>query len=166
MSLEVPFHIDLDEALSKVVVRPADLIWGFEHQWIKQEDLVKAALHRFDELALQPLALAWDEPHRVPWIVSNLSKELRPDQRTLDVWMYIALRWVYSHRDDLGPEWRFVADSIIAEFGYPEQVRGLLSFHVPNSEDNFTPEESWRNTLTKLQDALSVDSPEWISRKT
>lgn len=147
----VPFSLPLSTT-GTPGLRPEDVCWGVEHGWLSHEDAIKFALGVYEkEASLRPLALAYDEPERAPWILEELGKVAPPDSRSEAAWLYIALNWIREHESEIGPEWPLLRDAVIAEFGYPEIVRPLLSFSIPDKDSHPYADETFRNILSQLE---------------
>jgi hypothetical protein len=157
-TFQVPFFLPITIG-ARPQLRPEDICWGLDRGWLSQEEAIKFALGVYEqEPRLRPLALSWDEPERIPWILDELKKSAPPDARSEAIWLYVVLAWIRDHKSQIGPEWPLLRDAVISDFGYPEVARPLLSFSISEIGSHPYSDDTLEKVLRQLtQFAASSD---------
>jgi hypothetical protein len=151
----------------RVALTPEELAYGYRQGWLGDRDVIEIALAALksgasltageEELAL----LLSDEVERVPRLVEQLAPPVEVDDpNTRPVWVFLVLAWLYDHRfesdDPLG-----VVELVYADFGYPEEIEGLVRFLPEESGTGSGVEE----VLRRWQKFVSSKSAEYRERR-
>ncbi|RSM63039.1 hypothetical protein DMH03_13455 [Amycolatopsis sp. WAC 01376] len=157
----VKFRIPASFVTDNVALTPAEAAYGFEHGWLTADDVVKVALAAYETFtaipgAFEELALLLsDDYDRVPDLLSALPR--REEKEEARVWFFLALSWVYDHKDSYVDPLETV-EMISADFGYPEEGRALLRF-TPVDDDRLVGVESmyerWLEYIQRTKAYLS-----------
>jgi len=132
----VKFTIPAEFVTARVSLTPGELVYGFRHGWLGDRAVVEVALAAYEagrdlpsaeeELAL----LLSDSLERVPELVEDLARSSAEEPDPGGVWLYLALAWLYEHRSE-HLESLEVIEMLYADFGYPEEIEGLVRFMPP-----------------------------------
>jgi hypothetical protein len=161
----VKFAIPARFVEERVMLTPAELVYGFRGGWLADRDVVSIALARLEagevlsppeeELAL----LLSDDLGRVPELVDDLGESVAVQGDPAAVWLFLTLAWIYDHRSEyLEP--LEVVEMIYADFGYPEEIEGLVRF-MPASPGAAT---GYSAIQRRWEDFLSGKSAEYRAR--
>lgn len=136
---------------------PAELKYGYKHGWVSEEGVVQLALAGLDKLPArsipyEALALLISDQHdQIPDLVDQLDDDLAEAWTT---WLYLALSWVYSHRNEYEDPLQ-VVEMIYADFDYPTEIENLVRFMPAppgQSASNSSIERSWQRYLEDKKD--------------
>jgi hypothetical protein len=132
----VRFEIPASFVLTRVLPTGAELAYGFRHGWLRRPDVVRIALAKYEagiclsapeeELAL----LLSDDFDQVDDLVSRLDAQDEPVEQRARLWLFLALSWLHEHRDSFEDPFE-VIEMLYADFGYPEEIRGLVRYMPP-----------------------------------
>lgn len=127
----VKFPLPADFVAAHVALQPSELAYGHARGWLTDQAVVRVAEIALAEGgALSPqvgelACLLSDEYSRVGDLVSQISED--PTEEPSTVWFYLALEWLYAHRDDYADPLEMV-EMLSADFEFPADARALLRF--------------------------------------
>ena len=153
----VKFAIPAMFVTARVLLTPAEVVYGYRHGWIGDRDAVEVALAALkagmdlpaaqEELAL----LLSDSLGRVPELLEDLARHPGEECDPGGVWLFLALAWLHEHRSEHA-EPLGVIEMLYADFGYPEEMEGLVRF-MPASPGAASSREAieqrWRDLLSR-----------------
>ncbi len=149
----VKFQLPADFVTARVRLRPSEIAYGYENGWLTDEAVVRVATHLFAEgdplpPALEGLALLLSDEYAK---VREMVAQIVPDPATdpADVWFYLALDWLYEHREEFSNPFE-VLEMISADFEFPADSWAMMRF-MPAEEGAPTGldaiERRWRDYL-------------------
>lgn len=131
MSDLIKFRIPWEFIADRTILTPGELAYGLENDWIRPADAVKLALDGYNVFGeesppYRELALVLSSDlDRVQEIAESLLVDC--DKCSKGVWIFLALAWVYEHRDSY-PDPLGVVEMLAADFGYPTEIQRLVRF--------------------------------------
>ncbi len=126
----VTFDLPADFVTARSRPTAAELAYGLDHGWIGAGDVVAIAeVELADGIATTPVVeelalLLRDEYVRVPDILAGVDVGQEDAWR---LWLFLALAWLRENRDRFQDPYE-VIELIYADFGYPEEIVGLVRF--------------------------------------
>ncbi|TFC22113.1 DUF2247 family protein [Cryobacterium sp. MDB1-18-2] len=129
----VKFAIPAEFVTARVLVTPGELVHGYRHGWLSDRAVVDVALAAFDAGAGLPSAveelalLLSDDLGRAPELVEDLARSSVDEPNPGEVWLFLALAWVFEHRSEYLEPFE-VVEMLYADFDYPEEIEGLVRF--------------------------------------
>ena len=126
----VRFPIPVDFIAPRVSLRAAELANGLADGWLAARDVVslvrKAAIEgRPLSKALEEITLLLDDDlDEVPRLLVAATEQ---EEDASGVWLFLSLAWLFEHRDEF-PDPLGVIEMLYADFGYPEQMNGLVRY--------------------------------------
>lgn len=123
-----------DFIAEKVLLRPGELARGYRLGHVNDRSAVQLAEQLMASgsrlsAAAEELALLLSADYdRVPDLVAQM-EESDPSTTSDDtkVWLYLVLAWLYDHRDEY-PDPLAEVETVYADFGYPEEIDGLVRY--------------------------------------
>lgn len=159
MSRSVPMKLTANFVISHGLPTGAELGYGLLEDWLDRRDAIDVALAKYrTEAPLSPaeeeLALLLsDETQRVDDLLEDLQDSDEPVECRARYWLYLALFWVWENRSEYADPLR-VVEMLWADFGYPDEIRGLIGF-IPPDESEVPGVEGielrWREYLEQVQ---------------
>lgn len=151
----VKFSLPAAFVVSRVRLDPGELAYGYAKGWLDEastvgiaEQLVAtgASSAPVEELASVFRGEFW----RVQQIVDEIEADAgsEPDR----VWLFLALSWLHDHKDDYAEPFQII-EMLYSDFGYPEEIEGLVRFMPPPpgaSTGLEGVEERWREYLRRM----------------
>lgn len=126
----VRFPIPVDFIAPRVSLRATELAYGLSEGWLAARDVVslvrKAAIDgRPLSKALEEITLLFDDDlDEVPRL---LAADTDQEEDASEVWLFLSLAWLFDHREEF-PDPLGVIEMLFADFGYPEQMIGLVRY--------------------------------------
>ena len=130
----IGIKIPADFIVSRASLEPAESVYGYRNEWLKDRDAVAiclSALGQGGQLTSpeeQIALLLSDSFDEVSDLVNELERSLsltRIDPSA--VWLFLALAWLWENRmEQVEP--LEVIEMLYADFGYPESIQGLVRF--------------------------------------
>jgi hypothetical protein len=150
----VKFKIPADFVAARVILTPAELAYGYRHDWIDEAACVHLALagmHAVPEpsAAYEELALLLsDNLDRV----SRLVDEIPADDNDGEIWLYLALARLFEKRSE-SSDVLAVVEQLYADFGYPSEIESLVRY-MPVKEGDDVGEDAiftrWEEYLDRV----------------
>lgn len=137
--------IPSDFVLGRTRLSWAEARYGWDHGWFDAESICALAINALEEKAENdPLearlaGLRDDEMWALPDLVEKLA-HAEPEsslEQLKKKWLCLILAWLYESRTEFGDPFDLI-DEIYANFDYPEEIKGLVSY-MPVSESTSTP---------------------------
>lgn len=151
------FKISAEFVTARVLLTPGELVYGYRHGWLSEQDVVSVALSAFeagDDLpsAEEDLALLLsDDIGRVPDLVGNVAETSAVEPDPGGVWLFLALAWLHDHRSEHLEPFE-VIEMLYADFEYPDEIAGLVRFMPPPAgaaSGHRALEQRWEDFLSR-----------------
>ena len=126
----IKFDLTAEFVTAHTLPTLTELAYGFDHGWLRESEVVGIAEHELASgVALAPsgeeLALLLrDDYTRVADVLSNVEADGGQAWR---LWLYLALAWLSENRDQFEDPYEAI-ESLYADFGYPDEIAGLVRF--------------------------------------
>lgn len=156
----VKFQLPAAFVASRVSLRPNELKYGYECQWLDDAGVVGVAeaalvggetlVAPMDELAL----LLSDDYDRIPDLLSEVSDGSGSPER---VWLYLTVAWVHANKQEIADPLG-VVEMLYADFGYPPEIEGFVRYMPapPGAASGLDAiEDRWNDYLVRQQTEYS-----------
>lgn len=138
MSDLVKFRIPADFVLDRLLPRVDELLYGYDHGWLIDEDVVAIALARYSrgveiEQAEERLALLLaSDLSQVDPIVQDLRNHVSDstDGSEEKAWLYLCVAYVSDLAGEFDDPFQTI-EMIYADFDYPDELRDFVRFLPP-----------------------------------
>ncbi|HEX2294071.1 MAG TPA: DUF2247 family protein [Actinomycetota bacterium] len=128
---------------------------GFDKGWLRAADAVEIALAKLkvgipladaeEQLAL----LLPQDTDLVAGLAAKLQVSDEPFEERQRVWLYLILDWLLRHQSKVDDPHDVIA-LLYDDFGFPEEIRGLVKFIPPSPDDlEFTLDELWQRYVER-----------------
>ncbi|WP_077488493.1 DUF2247 family protein [Sinomonas mesophila] len=134
----VKFRLTAAFVLARLRLLPSELAYGYTHGWFTTGR---------DPRSFEPPAILLSNDYdRVPDLISEIDETTENADR---VWLFLALDWLYEHRDEYSEPLEIV-EMIYSDFDYPAEIEGFVRFMPPPpgaATGNTAIERRWREYL-------------------
>ena len=118
----------------RVLLSWRDALWGYEHQLIGWSDIVAIAEDRLlldsdNPMTIELVCLGKSETQQVGALLRTLANNEPDDAGSASdkKWLFLVLAWLFENRDVVSDPLSEV-ESIYADFGYPPEIEGFVSY--------------------------------------
>jgi hypothetical protein len=145
-----------------------EIRFGLVNELLDPEAPIELAVDQVRELAEPPEALlelagaGRGEP--TLRLVEQLAdgEPQRPENEIRDKWLYLALGWIYEHREE-NPDPLQRVEEVYADFGYPEQIAKFVRYMPMDGPDLGSREANERRLFERwaryLDEAARAHAP-------
>ena len=137
--------IPADFVLGRTRLTWGEARFGWDRGWLDAQSIRDLAINALEEKAendpseLRLAGLHEDEMWALPALVEKLASAESESslEKAKKKWLCLILAWLYERRVELDDPFAII-DEIYADFDYPEEIKGFVSY-MPVNESSSTP---------------------------
>lgn len=150
--------------LEKVHLMWAEVLWGYEHEFLNLSSVVEIAVNSLVESSDAPLVIELAGlTEKDYWRVKEILRELSDDTSSpttgyeFKKWLYLVLDWIYTNLDSFADPLAKV-EEVYADFNYPQEMEQFIRY-MPETDSSYDPskhtlEENYQRLYQKWREYL------------